>query len=233
MKKNKIYVVEDMAMSRAALISMLDKNDFDVVGSAANANVAWDDIQNLEVDLILLDINLAGKQAGIWLGEMIRKNLNIAIVFLTAYGDDLTISKLSALNPNGYLLKPYNKPTLITTMNIALQQFEALNNKQNIADKQTIVIETSGKKIKLQLAQIMYVQSDGNYIEIYLEDTHYIVRDKLSRFFATMPSNNFMSQIHVRYLVNKNFIALATSNFVVINDVEIPISKKYKAIITI
>lgn len=233
MKKNKIYVVEDMAMSRAALISILVKNDFDVVGSAANANVAWDDIQNLDTDLILLDINLAGKQDGIWLGEMIRKNLNIAIVFLTAYGDDLTISKLSALNPNGYLLKPYNKPTLITTLNIALQQFEALNSKQNTHDNQTIIIETSGKKIKLQLSKIMYVQSDGNYIEIYLDEIHYVVRDKLSRFVKALPENNFMSQIHMRYLVNKNFIALATSNFVIINDVEIPISKKYKAITTI
>jgi DNA-binding LytR/AlgR family response regulator len=233
MSNNKIYVVEDMAMSRAALISMLTKNDFEVVGSAANADMAWNDIQNLQIDLLILDINLAGKKDGIWLAEQVRKNLNIPIVFLTAYGDDETLNKLAPLNPNGYLLKPYNKPTLITTINIALQSFNALNAKLPEPDKLEVTIESGGKKVKIQLSKLQYVNSDGNYIEIHLEDKSFIIRQKLIDFIDALPENNFMVQIHLRYIVNKNFITTTTSNFVVINDVEIPISKKFKSLVSV
>lgn len=206
MIKSKIYVVEDMAMSRVALISMLEKNDFEVVGSAANANVAWDKIQNLEIDLILLDINLAGKQDGIWLATKVRENLNIAIVFLTAYSDDYTLNKMKLLNPNGYLLKPYNKPTLLTTLNIAIQSFNALKLMLSSDKHLSIIIEMSGKKIKIQLSKILYVQSDGNYIEIFLNNKSFIVRDKLSNFLSKLPVNDYLLQCHMRYIINKNHV---------------------------
>ncbi len=222
-----------MAMSRAALISMLSKNNFEVVGSAANADMAWSDIQNLEIDLLILDINLAGKKDGIWLGQQVRKNLNIPIVFLTAYGDDVTLNKLSSLNPNGYLLKPYNKPTLITTINIALQSFNAINNQLPQIDKQTITIDSGGKKIKLQLSKIVYTKSDGNYLEIYLEQKSFIIRQKLSDFLEALPENNYMIQVHMRYIVNTNFITAVSLNFVTINEIEVPISKKFKGLIDV
>ena len=232
MKKNKIYVVEDMAMSRAALINMLTKNDFEVLGSAANAEMAWDEIQNLDIDLILLDINLAGKLDGIWLAEKIRKNMTISIVFLTAYSDDETLQKLSLLNPNGYLLKPYNKATLITTINIALQQFRALSTKPNITNDATIVIESGGKKIKFQISRIHFIQSDGNYIEIHLKEKNYIVRDKLLNFLDNLPENNLFRQVHLRYIININLIESITSKSVFINNIEIPVSKKFRNILT-
>lgn len=233
MSNKKIYVVEDMAMSRAALISMLSKNDFEVVGSAANADVAWNDIQNLEIDLLILDINLAGKKDGIWLAEQIRQNYNIPIVFLTAYGDDVTLNKLAPLNPNGYLLKPYNKPTLITTINIALQSFNTLNDKLPEIDKLVVIIDSGSKKLKLQLSKILYVHSDGNYIEIHLEGKSYIIRHKLIDLIDALPENNFLMQVHLRYIVNKNFITSYTPNYVVINELEIPISKKFKGLVSI
>lgn len=233
MSNKKIYVVEDMAMSRAALISMLTKNDFQIVGSAANADMAWSDIQNLQIDLLILDINLAGKKDGIWLAEQVRKNYNIPIVFLTAYGDDVTLNKLSSLNPNGYLLKPYNKPTLITTINIAVQSFNALNAKLPEIDNSNILIDSGGKKVKVQLSKLLYVNSDGNYIEIHLEDKSFIIRQKLADFIASLPENNFMIQVHLRYIVNKKFITTSTPNFLIINNVEIPISKKFRSLVSI
>lgn len=228
MKTNKIYVVEDMAMSRAALISMLTKNNFEVVGSAANADQAWDEMQSLEIELVLLDINLAGKKDGIWLAKMVRNYLKVAIVFLTAYGDDATLAKLAPLEPNGYLLKPYNKPTLITTINIALNTYRTLHLNKEIATDDAIIIESAGKKVKLLISKINYIHSDGNYIEIHLDDKVFIVREKLGDFFQNLPANDFMKQCHLRYIINKNKIMATTPNMITINDVEIPISKKFK-----
>ena len=115
-----VYVVEDMAISRIGLEAMLVKNNYEIAGSSAKAETAWDEIQGLAIDIILLDINLAGQKNGIWLAQQIRKYLKIPIVFLTAYGDQKTLKEVLDIKPEGYLMKPYQEPTLMTTIAIAL-----------------------------------------------------------------------------------------------------------------
>ena len=62
----KIYIVEDMTITRAALEDTILNNGFALAGSAATAEKAWQDIQDtVNPDLILLDINLAGEKDGI------------------------------------------------------------------------------------------------------------------------------------------------------------------------
>ena len=77
--KTKVYVVEDSAMTRAAIMETLRGNEFNVVGSSARADLAWSQILELEVDLVILDINLVGDKNGIWLAQMIKDNLDISI----------------------------------------------------------------------------------------------------------------------------------------------------------
>ena len=69
--KTRIYVVEDMAYTRITLIDNLIEANFEVVGSAANAETAWKEMQTVKFDLALLDINLAGANDGVWLAEKI------------------------------------------------------------------------------------------------------------------------------------------------------------------
>jgi len=59
MKETKVYIVEDMAVSRMALENLLLDNDFEVCGSAASAEKALRQILEQPVDLVLVDIHLA------------------------------------------------------------------------------------------------------------------------------------------------------------------------------
>lgn len=222
-----------MAISRAALIDLLQESNFEVVGSAANADKAWEELQHINVDLALLDINLAGKNDGIWLAQKIRETLNIAIVFLTAYGDQETITKLSALNPNGYLMKPYNKPTLITTIDIALKTFANLNATvtDSTTDNLFVIVEESVKKVKIYLKDIYYIISEGNYVEIHLKNKTHIVRTKLKSLIETFPNNNYIVQVHLRYAVNMNEASSISANNITIKHVNIPVSKTYKKLL--
>ena len=65
----KIYIVEDMAVSCIALTTLLEEHGHNVIGSAARADEAWVTLKELEVDIVLLDINLAGDKDGIWAGK--------------------------------------------------------------------------------------------------------------------------------------------------------------------
>ena len=228
----KIFVVEDMAISRISLIAMLEKNKYHVVGSAAKAEVAWEKIKNNEVDLILLDINLAGEKNGIWLAQQIRKHKNIPIIYLTAYGDQETLTEVIETKPNGYLMKPYQEPTLLTSITIAITNFishqkGAVSAENGAALNNEIFIKDKFMRVKLKIASINFVKSEGNYLEIRLDNKTHVVRTKLTDFKKLLPETTFI-QVHQRYIVNKNKINMVGKDYVTISGDDVPVSLKYK-----
>jgi len=143
--KLKIYVVEDMAISRLAIIKVLTKHGHNIIGSAAKAVTAYEQIAKLPVDLVLIDINLLGEEDGIWLGSQINKTMNLPFIYLTAYSDEDTVARLNETNPNGYLLKPYNKPMLLTAINIAYASFNKTVNIDKTGQKTNFLIVSKQK----------------------------------------------------------------------------------------
>ena len=228
----KIYIVEDIAISRMSLETMLQENKYEVSGSAAKAEIAWDEIQKTCPDLILLDINLAGEKNGVWLAQQVRKQLNIPIIYLTAFGDQQTLKEVLDTKPNGYLMKPYQEPTLLTTIDIALDNFSESQKEMVSSEEQSmrndfIFIKEKHTKVKIYINDIYYIKSEGNYLEIKLKEKTYVVRNKLLEFKKELPSNLFF-QSHQRYLVNINKVDILKKDIVVMKNQEIPLSLKYK-----
>jgi DNA-binding LytR/AlgR family response regulator len=228
----RIYIVEDIAISRMSLENMLLTNNYELSGSAAKAEVAWEELQDSKTDLLLLDINLAGEKNGVWLAQKVRQYLNMPIVYLTAYGDQKTLKDVLDTKPNGYLMKPYQEPTLLTTITIALTNFlenkrDTVNIDNAIITDDFIFIKDRLMKIKLNIKNIEFVKSDGNYLEIRLEHKTHVVRNKLSDFKQHLPDDLFF-QSHQRYLINISKIDTIGKDYIQINQHDIPISNKYK-----
>ncbi|MFC7356378.1 LytR/AlgR family response regulator transcription factor [Jejudonia soesokkakensis] len=225
----KVYIVEDMAISRAALIEMLQDSGHEVSGSAAHADKAWIDIKEKKIDVVLLDIHLAGAYDGIWLAHKIRAERNLPIIFLTAYGDDETLKELAKTKPNGYLMKPYNAPTLLTTIGIAIRSFKQfeVSEKMKKIDEPAYFVKHQGKQIKIQLSKIMYFRSEGNYVDIYVKSKAYSVRSKLTDILSELASEDFI-QVHRRFAVNKNYITQYSPTSLVVGKMDIPLSKTYR-----
>lgn len=226
MNKLSIYIVEDMAITRAALEDKLVANNFRIAGSSATAEKAWSDLQHIEMpDLLLLDIHLAGEKDGIWLAGKVREFKNIPIVYLTAFGDNQTLDLISNTKPDGYLMKPYNGPTLLTTINIAIEHFK---NSRNVPDSDIIFIRDSSLRVRLDPKEIIYILSDGNYLHIHLKDKRHVIRHKMSDFALELPEN-LIVRVHQRYMVNINCIEQVGSDHIQINNgFEIRIAGEYK-----
>ncbi|MBL6447058.1 response regulator transcription factor [Fulvivirga sp. 29W222] len=222
----KVYVVEDMAVARAALIQSLEDNNYDIAGSAASAEKAWSEIKSKEIDIVLVDINLTGEHDGIWLAQKIRSDCNMPLIFLTAYGDKSTLDQLKTLHPNGYLMKPYNEPTLITTISIALRSFYNPEPSKPAKDH-SIFIKNRGLQVKLEVAKIQYIKSDSNYIDIYSEEGRYTIREKLESFLELLHCASIV-RVHQRYAINASYIKAISNTTVFLPPVRIPVSKKYR-----
>ncbi|MFK7786437.1 MAG: LytR/AlgR family response regulator transcription factor [Crocinitomicaceae bacterium] len=225
--KNSIYVVEDMAMTRASIISVLQGNGFEVTGSSAKASVAWSEIQENTPDLVLIDIHLIGEKDGIWLAEKIRANLSIPFIYLTAYGDPQTLMEVSRTEPDSYLLKPFNAPTLITNIRIALKRYNSITSKKQEESHSKVLLKEGRKQISLEIDQIHYLMSNGNYVEVMTSSRRYVIREKISVLIEQISHSDFI-QVHRRYVVNFANIKAINSNRIWVSEFEIPVSSTFK-----
>lgn len=107
-------------------------------------------------DLILMDILLAGQMDGIEAAKQIQSNLDIPIVFVTAYDDQEKLDRAKLLNPAGYILKPYNDRQIKVSIEMALYVSKVEKERQQ-AEK--LLLE-SERRVKLKLDTILKPEGD-------------------------------------------------------------------------
>lgn len=120
-----ILIVEDEALIAVEIESTLRKLGYRIAGKARNGDKALDLFATAQPDLALLDIDIKGSRNGIDLARVIRTNYNFPFVFLTAFSDRDTLSKLKDTMPYGYIVKPFNRGELLSTIELALHKHAA------------------------------------------------------------------------------------------------------------
>ncbi|MFN6560928.1 MAG: response regulator [Nostoc sp. ChiSLP01] len=116
----KILVVEDEAIVAKDLQSRLSKFGYAVPAIASSGEEAINKAIQTSPDLVLMDIRLKGNMDGIEAAQEISRQLDIPIIYLTAYADDTTLQRAKITEPFGYLLKPFKEKELQTNIEITL-----------------------------------------------------------------------------------------------------------------
>ncbi len=116
----RIVVVEDERIVANDIRNTLERSGYAVVAMVATGEDAILRARELDPDLILMDITLAGKIDGIQAAHEIQKSQGIPIVFMTAHLDEATLQRAKTTGPFGYVLKPFEERELHTTLEIAL-----------------------------------------------------------------------------------------------------------------
>ena len=129
----KIVIVEDEKISSDELKYIISKdNRFKVVGQAYDGISAITLIENEEPEVVLIDINIPGKN-GIELAEEIKSILpDTILIFLTAY--DSYAIKAFELKIYDYILKPYDEKRIAESLNCVVSTIISKNENQ-ITDK--------------------------------------------------------------------------------------------------
>ncbi|RYI88797.1 MAG: hybrid sensor histidine kinase/response regulator, partial [Acetobacteraceae bacterium] len=96
-----------------------------VVGTTSRGEDALSRTLDTRADLVLMDIRLEGAVDGITAAQQIRDRCRVPVIFLTAYADDETTRRAGAAEPLGYLLKPFQEPQLLATIEMALYKHAA------------------------------------------------------------------------------------------------------------
>lgn len=108
-----IYLVDDHAIVRDGLRSMLEAGGYAVVGEASNATAALADVARLKPDLLLLDLNLGGRSGIELLAEVQRRSLPVRCIVLTMSDQPRHVAEALRLGAVGYLLKGSSRTVLM------------------------------------------------------------------------------------------------------------------------
>ncbi len=213
MSSIKIYILEDEIITQELLKQTLEDLDFTICGMATDAETALAEIDFLEPDIAILDIRVEGLQTGVWLGNQ----LDIPLIYLTAFNDVETIKKAIATKPTSYLVKPFNTKDLYIAVELAVSK---------IKNKAQIIVKDKDKKVILLEEQILFAKKEDQYLILYLKDSKKLLRSSIKDFLEEMNSSSFL-QVHRSYVINKNFITAFNTKEIIINNSSIPISKTY------
>ena len=117
---HKILVVDDEAYIATMVEEQLTSMGYDVVGTTSSGQKSVEMSRKLRPELVLMDIVMPGMLDGIDASQIIKQELDIPIVFLTAYADDKFIERAKNIEPLGYIVKPFQKRELKAVIEVAL-----------------------------------------------------------------------------------------------------------------
>src|SRR5665647_296685 len=118
-----ILVVEDDGLIALHLTELLEKAGYRISGPAYSGEMVLRALEeSSEPDLILMDIRLAGSLDGIETAREIRKRFSIPLIFLTAYTTERTLERMQEVEPDGYIIKPFQELDLLALVGKALER---------------------------------------------------------------------------------------------------------------
>ena len=165
-------------------------------------------LDDIEVELLFLDIIMNGMKIARKLRDI---QFKAPIIFLTAHADYAVESY--EVYAAGYLLKPYDTNKLTLLLDEVLQR----------SVQKRIAVKVKKQHRYLEINDIMYVEIDKHVSNIHLKDSRVIqTTEKLSELKKTINSKRFI-RCHQSYLVNMDYIKDAKTDFILSNDIRIPI----------
>jgi DNA-binding LytR/AlgR family response regulator len=210
-------IVDDEPLSRDILRRYIaEVKDLELVAECPDGIEATHRLGQLQVDILFLDINMPGLT-----GISLARSLQNAplIIFTTAYPEFAVEGfELDALD---YLVKPYSFERFLKAVNRALESLSVDTGLGTSALK--IIVKADKKLYAIEPAKILFVEGQGDYIRIHLEEMRLTVHDTLKNFEESLPVENFM-RVHKSWLVNLEKISFIEGNQVKIASQRIPVS---------
>ncbi len=238
MEKLKILVVEDDFLQAEDMIYNLNLWGYEVTNHVDMGENVLSAIQENKPDLILMDIDLAGKMDGIQTATEVNKKYQIPIIYLTGLLHPKLYERAKPTRPSAYLLKGDTDENIFRAIDLALHNFQEKKSAQ--PDKSTqelfgmvggdefIFIRQNQTHKKLYLKDILWVEGmAGNGIKIQTADKEHLLFSVRPSDFEKREFSTNLMRVHRSWIVNFSHIDEIEGRTIYIGKQAIPIGEKY------
>jgi len=153
MSKYNILIVEDELIPANYLKKILQEYGHTVVGIVSSKEKAIE-YDMKQVDLVLMDIKIRGKSDGIETAKALQSYDNTAILFTTAYSDNDFLERAKDVQAIGYLVKPIQASTLLSTIEVGMSHFKIQKSNTKIELCKDYLFDTENQFIQKERINI-------------------------------------------------------------------------------
>lgn len=223
MKKMRCIIADDEPIARKILREFVEQVPFlEFAGEFENALKTEAFLQHQKADILFLDIEMP-KLSGV---QYLKKATLEPLVILTTAFPEYALEGYE-LDIIDYLVKPIAFSRFLKAVQKA-KEYAALRNASTPDPFASWLFVRSEKRIeKIELKSILYIESMGNYVNIYTENKRIIAYLTLKGLESQLPAHEFI-KIHQSFLVSFSQINAIEGNQVRVGDKILPISRNYR-----
>ncbi len=239
----KILIVEDENLVASALANQLNELDYFDICFAQKYSEIDEILKSTELNLIFMDIGLKESNLdGIQIAEKIFESYLIPIIFLSAYSDDFTLSRIKKVPFANYLVKPSSTRQLYVSINNAIEFNKTISNSFDASGMECpllhrdnyFYLKSGNAYVKISTDQILWIKSVRGGIEFHL------INEKTKMLTASITSflrqfqHQSLIRVHRSYVINKTKVVAIQDKNLIISDGNfnktVPVGQSYKQI---
>lgn len=222
----KCIIIEDEPLAVKVLSDYISQVPFlQLQGTFKDAILATDYLRNNTPDLIFLDIHLPKLKGMAFLRTLTHPP---AVIVTTAY-HQYAVEGFN-LNVTDYLLKPFEfERFLVAVTKVKKAHSEKLQPSES-RDKDFIFLLVQKKKVKILFSEIVYIESQKEYIKVITTKTSYVSKMSTHEMEDLLPAHLF-KRVHRSFIISISKIDSYTAEIVEVNGVSIPIGRGYRDVI--
>jgi len=228
MSNIKCIIIEDEPLAVKVLSDYISQIPFlELIGTFKDAIQTTEFLRYNVIDLIFLDIHLPKLK-----GMAFLKTLkNPPAVIITSAYHQYAIEGFT-LNVTDYLLKPFDFERFLVAINKLKTIKTEIQRAESTENIEYLFLNVQKKKVKILFAEIVYIESQREYIRIVTTKKEFVSKMSTHEIEALLPANLF-KRVHRSFIIALNKIESYTSEIIEVNGVSIPIGRGYKDILEI
>lgn len=241
-----ILIVEDEPIIAADLIDRLEDLGYRVIACEVSGEAALSRLSDGLPDLVLLDVNLAGKLDGVDTALGIRDEYgDVPLIFLTSNSDDTTYRRAREARPSAFLSKPFRGRDLLHAVDLALASYsrdtavpasparagaeELPEGESAMILQDRLFLKVKDRLTRIMVSDILWVQADDYYCRVFTEERDYLVTKPLKRFAEQLPTKGPFLRCHRSYVVNLERVTEIGEIHLFVGKRKLPVSRKRRA----
>jgi len=200
-------IVDDEPLAVEAIRSLVALEPaLEVIGEAADGNAAVQAVEELRPDLLFLDVQMPEVDGFDVLAELSARHLTVPVTILVTAHDSHALRAFEA-HAFDYLLKPINETRFLDAVAAArsrIAERQILPRPEGMPLQpcvRRLPIRCDGRISFIQMDDVEWIESEGNYVKLHLEHEIHRVRETMNGIEARLDPDRFM-RIHRSVIVN-------------------------------
>jgi len=225
MSNIKCIIIEDEPLAIKVLTDYVSQVPFlELQKTFKDAISATDWLRSSTTDLMFLDVHLPRLKGMAFLKTLSHPP---AVIITTAY-HQYAVEGFN-LNVTDYLLKPIEFERFLIAVNKVKTQ-RANDIDTHDEKKDFIFLTIQKKKVKIKFSEIIYVESQREYVKLVTTKKEYISKMSTNEIEKMLPANLF-KRIHRSFIISVNKIDSYTADTVEFGNISIPIGRGYREVL--